>query len=247
MIKFFRRIRRTLLSENKFSKYLLYALGEIILVVIGILLALQINNWNEQRKETEIIEKYVQRLIEDLNKDLDYYKRRIAEDSVHLLEVAKIRDTFINTQSRATLKFVLEMELDVNLSELYVSDKTYEEMVSTGILYAIKEKEVREEIQEYYNWSAINQYYVKATNNDFVEIRQGRFYKYLTIADHLIKKRESVDHLDLSSFYEANGANNIQLQSYLITCYQLEKTKMDFLKEQMFYAKKLTKILNDSY
>ena len=50
MIKFFRKIRQTLLSENNFRKYLLYALGEIILVVIGILIALQINNWNEQRK-----------------------------------------------------------------------------------------------------------------------------------------------------------------------------------------------------
>ena len=44
MIKFFRKIRQRLLSENKFSKYLLYALGEIVLVVIGILIALRINN-----------------------------------------------------------------------------------------------------------------------------------------------------------------------------------------------------------
>jgi hypothetical protein len=50
MIKFFRRIRQQLLTENKFPKYLLYAIGEIVLVVIGILIALQINNWNELRK-----------------------------------------------------------------------------------------------------------------------------------------------------------------------------------------------------
>jgi len=50
MIKFFRHIRQRLLTENKFSKYLLYAIGEIFLVVVGILIALQINNWNELRK-----------------------------------------------------------------------------------------------------------------------------------------------------------------------------------------------------
>lgn len=50
MIKFFRHIRQRLLSENRFSKYLLYATGEIILVVIGILVALQVNNDNEQGK-----------------------------------------------------------------------------------------------------------------------------------------------------------------------------------------------------
>ena len=47
MIKFFRKIRQRLLSENKFSKYLFYAIGEIVLVVIGILIALQVNNKNE--------------------------------------------------------------------------------------------------------------------------------------------------------------------------------------------------------
>jgi len=50
MIKFFRHIRERLLTENKFSKYLLYAIGEVALVVIGILIALGINDWNEKRK-----------------------------------------------------------------------------------------------------------------------------------------------------------------------------------------------------
>jgi len=49
MIKLFRKVRQRLLTQNKFGKYLAYALGEIILVMIGILLALQVNNWNEQR------------------------------------------------------------------------------------------------------------------------------------------------------------------------------------------------------
>jgi hypothetical protein len=51
MIKFFRQIRYKLMSENKTSKYFKYAIGEILLVVIGILIALQINTWNEERKE----------------------------------------------------------------------------------------------------------------------------------------------------------------------------------------------------
>ena len=54
MIKFFRNIRQRLLTENKFSKYLIYAIGEIILVVIGILIALEINNWNEHEKQKSI-------------------------------------------------------------------------------------------------------------------------------------------------------------------------------------------------
>jgi len=66
MIKFFRRIRRKLLLENNFSKYLIYAIGEIILVVIGILIALQVNNWNESKKEERIEQQLIELLITDL-------------------------------------------------------------------------------------------------------------------------------------------------------------------------------------
>ena len=67
MIKFFRKIRQRLLSESKFSKYLLYAIGEIILVVIGILIALQINNWNENKK----LQKEEAKLLNALKKEIE--------------------------------------------------------------------------------------------------------------------------------------------------------------------------------
>jgi len=70
MIKFFRKIRQKLLTENKFSKYLIYAIGEIILVVIGILIALQINNWNENKKQIKKEEKVLQQFKNELNEDL---------------------------------------------------------------------------------------------------------------------------------------------------------------------------------
>lgn len=66
MLHFFRRIRQNLLTRNRFTKYLLYALGEIVLVVIGILIALQINNWNELSKDQEIYRSYLIRLRSDI-------------------------------------------------------------------------------------------------------------------------------------------------------------------------------------
>ena len=70
MIKFFRSIRKALLDENKFSKYLLYAIGEIVLVVIGILIALQINNWNESRKIEREIESVISLLDDELTQNI---------------------------------------------------------------------------------------------------------------------------------------------------------------------------------
>lgn len=69
MITLFRRLRQKLIDSGSVTKYLLYAVGEILLVVIGILIALQINNWNEERKNMIKVENYTQSLIADLVKD----------------------------------------------------------------------------------------------------------------------------------------------------------------------------------
>ena len=72
MIKFFRKIRQHLLSENKFSKYLLYAVGEIVLVVIGILIALNINNRNEFNKSYEETINNLNQVKYEIGRDIDF-------------------------------------------------------------------------------------------------------------------------------------------------------------------------------
>lgn len=83
MIKFFRKIRRRLLDNGNFSRYLLYAAGEIFLVVVGILIALQINNWNETRKNNKQLDQILTTIRQDLVSDtlevrlvLDNYEAR---------------------------------------------------------------------------------------------------------------------------------------------------------------------------
>ena len=77
MINFFRKIRYKLMSENKTSRYLKYAIGEIVLVVIGILIALQINNWNEERKNTKIEYKLVTKMIGQAKADSLLFNTRL--------------------------------------------------------------------------------------------------------------------------------------------------------------------------
>jgi len=74
MTPFFRRIRRQLADDNEFLKYSRYAIGEIVLVVIGILLALQINNWNEIKKENERFKLILEQVFNDINVKKDWLK-----------------------------------------------------------------------------------------------------------------------------------------------------------------------------
>ncbi|WP_445383631.1 DUF6090 family protein [Robiginitalea sp. IMCC43444] len=78
MLRFFRQIRQRLLSENKFSRYLLYAVGEVLLVVFGILIALQIDNWNEERKLRIEEQTLLSQLKEDYQANLEQLDSKIA-------------------------------------------------------------------------------------------------------------------------------------------------------------------------
>ena len=81
MIKFFRKIRQHLLRDNKMGDYLKYAVGEIVLVVIGILIALSINNWNESRKNDLKQALLVKNIIEDLRLDFIHINKSLEQVS----------------------------------------------------------------------------------------------------------------------------------------------------------------------
>ena len=74
MIKFFRKIRQSLLQQGKAGKYFTYAFGEIVLVVIGILIALQINNWNEERKANIAENKALVALKKEFEQNIDRFQ-----------------------------------------------------------------------------------------------------------------------------------------------------------------------------
>ena len=125
MIKFFRKIRQKLLNENKFSKYLIYAIGEIILVVIGILIALAVNTQNEQRKEIKQEQIILKQLNDDYKANLVQLenkiemRNKIISQSLDILNMASNSST-ISTDS-LTIRFAtLFMDptfdpIDINL------------------------------------------------------------------------------------------------------------------------------------
>src|SRR5688572_29968044 len=93
MIKFFQKNRLKALSGEKLSNYLLYAVGEIVLIVIGILIALQISNWNEIRKE----QRSESQLIDVLIADLKLKKSECVEDLAYGNSIIQGSESIINT------------------------------------------------------------------------------------------------------------------------------------------------------
>ncbi|PJB18813.1 MAG: hypothetical protein CO117_06955 [Flavobacteriaceae bacterium CG_4_9_14_3_um_filter_33_16] len=143
MIKIFRKIRQNLVMENKTSKYFKYAIGEIILVVIGILIALQINNWNEGRKENQKEKATLQRFLNDLKADsinfqtnLNYIK---AIDSLHvkMFTYSQNPDSTITFQFPTYIRRALVYIPTARENDPEITDK-------------INQHFIREEIQNYF-------------------------------------------------------------------------------------------------
>jgi hypothetical protein len=137
MIKFFRKIRQKLLSENKLSKYLIYAIGKIILVVIGILIALQINNWNEEHKINNIRTQKLSQIESDLRADVISLEEGIL---IKEKEIATLKNyRYRLAQSNAsidTLNKIVNTEFagGVRIGFSGFNNITYNSMVQSGEL-----------------------------------------------------------------------------------------------------------------
>jgi hypothetical protein len=156
MIKFFRKIRQNLLSEGKTGKYFKYAVGEIVLVVIGILIALQINNLNEVSKQNQRREIYEKSLITELKNELQALKKA---DSSYVVRREKQKDYIRYYKNPNKDINVLIQKID-SIKWEYVgpfnnSTNTIEDLMSTGnlSLFSPEKKEAilnLKEVQDYY-------------------------------------------------------------------------------------------------
>jgi len=148
MNNFFRKTRKQLFSENRITKYFFYALGEIILVVIGILIALQINNWNNQRLEKEEERKSyrnIKRQVEDDRKELKKVKAFNNYFSATYKRANKIirNQDYSKTDSLALMAMGLSQYSDFNSS-----GTIYQTLVNSGNLKLLKNDEITGLIQK---------------------------------------------------------------------------------------------------
>jgi Family of unknown function (DUF6090) len=166
MIKFFRSIRKNMINENKTGKYLKYAIGEIVLVVIGILIALSINNWNQERKDRILEKEYLTRLLEDIKFDISWSNTYIL--GRYKRKVESLENGKAYYQGHYVIKDTLQFLKNIGYGGVFgyaalnLNKNTYNELISTGNLRKIKSDNLRNEIVNYYEVSNANS---KASRN----------------------------------------------------------------------------------
>ena len=223
MLRFFRKIRRNLIAEGRFSKYLIYAIGEIALVVIGILIALAINNWNENR----IIEKREQFYLAGLKDEFEQNKIKLQ----NLIEVNRLN--YQNSKKIASLiGNSEELKDEESLSEMLFNSFSYEiaynpnnslliELINSGRLKDISNPELRKHLTTWDSFiqSIRNQENTLKTQRDEVlDLFRGNDASIRTILDQtgvstkeMALKKSTEDYSNLELIQSREFENNLMI------------------------------------
>jgi hypothetical protein len=168
MIKFFRKIRQNMLTENKTGTYFKYAIGEIVLVVLGILIALQVSNWNQRRLEQNTMNAYYAKLantLEDDIKKLSEATGRLNSLGDELMRCLEI----LNTENEADIE-----ELKAKIGALNVafandhSMELFDEFMNKGYLSKIEDPELKSQFERVNIGLIRAENWDKVLDNDFV-------------------------------------------------------------------------------
>ena len=153
MIKFFRKIRKNLLMDNKTGRYFKYAIGEIILVVIGILIALQVNIWNENRKNAKVASELKTRLINDITTDIEAINTRITffeilKDFGLSIEEEIIEPNAVTNEDK--WQFLVNVFHTSQRWDFTPSSTTYNEIQNSNLIGYIGSSELSGELSQFY-------------------------------------------------------------------------------------------------
>jgi len=218
MISFFRKIRERLLSEGKMGRYVKYALGEIVLVVIGILIALQVNDWNENRKSNDFELEMLTQIQQNLSND----KIALKQIHVNFKRAISSIDKILDQQQTVypdSLKYWLG---DIIQFERFASiTNSYEALKSNG-LDKISDNELRLLLSNYYD------NHVKQVSRAIIDVEHSflndwkpllqeisivdfKFQEYVIVTDPTLFDTHSkaLNNLILNKDNYAGGVNRI--------------------------------------
>ena len=210
MLKYFKDIRLKLLANEKVSKYIYYAVGEIIIVMIGIFLGLQVNAWNQKRIENEVQTNYLKRISEDVGSDTVLIYRYFFENSKFDMKIKALnlaRDYYSNKYIvQDTFDFLKQIAQGALISgnvSVY-SLGLLDELIGTGNIKLI-DHSVREKIMNYYFHAKINNSSYEVQSNAYITFIQSNtpfdYYSFYKVND--FDKRRVLNKMKCEEFYMA--------------------------------------------
>jgi len=176
MIKFFRKIRYDLMEKNKTGKYLKYAIGEIALVVIGILIAISINNWNTNLINNDLEKFYIQGIIDDIATDLVKLNNNISLDSQKVVSGNYLLNHFKNPILKKDSIILFHFSRLLPGTYYQQNSIVFEDIKFSGRLYIISSNSLRNKIQRYYSHGLQITDVLEANSNYALELFGSHIY-----------------------------------------------------------------------
>ena len=206
MIKFFRKIRYDLMGENKTGKYLKYAIGEIVLVMIGILLALQINNWNEDEKINVNLKEALNQINQDLKQDEINLK---GFENSNVKRVSYLLKLTANDHNNFAFDSILK-----NLDDyfyFYKSNNAYSSLKSTGMFASMENIKLKNNLTSYYEQmyerlKTVSEYGETFTNDQVIPytLLHLDYDDNLMVNEDLVKEKLVTTNLAQLAKYQIN-------------------------------------------
>ena len=178
MINFFRKTRKKMADDNRPLKYARYAIGEIVLVVIGILIALSINNWNEENRKKALMITNIKSIAEDIQADIldvqktnrSLHKQVVAAN--YIIPILESENRVIND----SLKFILDFNSFTTTPIISERSNTWNYLNSSGILSEFPDSKLLKLLQDYYkNYNDVVTNFTNSGNPARLELRKLKY------------------------------------------------------------------------
>ena len=246
MIPFFRKIRKKMADDNKPMKYMRYAIGEIILVVIGILIALQINNWNQNRLDHRTETKYLKSIVKELTSNNKVNSSMVTNRLQKKINGLKLAKEFIDNEMIVTdtLEFLNNVTYGGVFSGGYHFGErsSYDELINTGNLQLIRKETIKGVIANYYSYVYVVTVRAKVHSSSFSNYT-SKLRPFDSKNPYFISKSDQLEMME--SFKTDEFRNLVDLE--LSYAYKIR----DYIRNVYLYSEQaiilIKKELNNNY
>jgi len=254
MINIFRKIRQRLLKENRVPRYMLYAVGEIILVVIGILLAVKINDWNEEKKLINSNRIHLQKMILEMDENMErmnllaFGLSGLNYGFPALDEAISNSDSLLNLSYKGLrpdhIQFIVEGRFFAGRSSLNLQQDVFEELKSIGRLNYIGSDSLVSSIKKYNKKYLREKYYNAMHNENIIRCIEKLENGFGKIIMDYNRNRAQFSIEDYPWFFDKKSREYQDIQIAFTSALDSQKKNLEKIEEFYKLSESLKQIIN---